>query len=205
MTGTTYRFVAGAILAAALTGMSVGAQEKQGQTPPAPSPEMQAMMEAYAKAAQPGPNHAFLARLAGTFKATVKTWMGPGEPEVSEGVSENTLILGGRYLHQKYSGSIMGQPFEGLGLTGYDNTLKKFTGLWIDSMSTGMMTSEAALDASGTLLNSVETYPDPLTGTMKKTRSVFRLVNADTHVMEMYDTGPDGKEFKMMEITYTRK
>jgi hypothetical protein len=28
---------------------------------------------------------------------------------------------------------------------------------------------------------------------------------ADTEVFEMHGPGPDGKEFKMMEITYTRK
>ncbi|MEW5763913.1 MAG: DUF1579 domain-containing protein [Acidobacteriota bacterium] len=199
------RFAAGAILAAALVSAPARAQEKEGQAPPAPSQEMQAMMEAYAKAAQPGPGHAFLAQLVGTFKATVKSWMGPGEPEVSEGISENTMIFGGRYLHQKFTGSVMGQTFEGLGLTGFDNTFQKFTGLWIDSMSTGMMTSEASLDATGKVLNSVETYPDPLTGKVKRTRSVLKIVDADTHVMEMYDVGPDGKEFRMMEITYRRK
>ncbi len=199
------RLAAASILAAALFSPPFRAQEKEGQAKPAPSQDMQAMMEAYAKAAQPGPGHAFLAQLAGTFKATVKAWMGPGEPEVSEGVSENTMILGGRYLHQKYTGTITGQTFEGLGLTGFDNTLQKFTGLWIDSMSTGMMTSEASLDATGKVLNSVEAYPDPLTGKVKRTRSVLKIVDADTHVMEMYDSGPDGKEFRMMEITYRRK
>jgi hypothetical protein len=35
----------------------------------------------------------------------------------------------------------MGMPFEGLGYTGYDNVKKQYFGTWIDSMSTGIMTS----------------------------------------------------------------
>jgi hypothetical protein len=34
---------------------------------------------------------------------------------------------------------------------------------------------------------------------------VFRIIDRDTHVMEMYMPGQDGKEYKNMEITYTRK
>jgi hypothetical protein len=36
-------------------------------------------------------------------------------------------------------------------------------------------------------------------------RSVERIVNDDSWVMETYGPGPDGKEFQMMQITYPRK
>ena len=37
------------------------------------------------------------------------------------------------------------------------------------------------------------------------TRMTTRWTDASTEVFEMYGPGPDGKETKMMEITYTRR
>ena len=172
---------------------------------PEMSPEMKKAMETYEKAAQPGPNHKFLAQFAGTWEGTVKMWMGPGEPEVTKGVSENTMILGGRYLRQEVVGTAMGKPFHGMGLTGYDNVSKQFVMTWVDDMGTGIETGTGSLDASGKVLNSMSTFNDPMTGGATKTRGVLRIVDPDKHVMEMYGAGPDGKEMLMMEITYVRK
>ncbi len=49
-------------------------------------------------------DHKRLAPFAGSFKAEVKMWMGPGDPMVSTGRMVNTLDLGGRFLHQVYTG-----------------------------------------------------------------------------------------------------
>ena len=45
---------------------------------------------------------------------------------------------------------------------------------------------------------------DPMTGSLVKTRSVTKVVDADHISFEMYAPGPDGKEAKMMEIVATR-
>jgi hypothetical protein len=44
--------------------------------------------------------------MLGRWKAVVKSWNGPGEPTVSEGTSENRMILGGRYLEQKFQSTM---------------------------------------------------------------------------------------------------
>ena len=185
--------------------LAASAQEKKpaGQAPKM-SPEMKAAMEAYVKAATPGPNHAFLAKLAGRWDTVAKMWMGPGEPEVTQGTSVNEMILGGRFLLQKFEGMAMGKPFKGMGLTGYDNVSGKFTSVWADTMGTGMMTGTGQLDASGKVLSSVDVYNDPAVGGPKESRSTLKLVDADTMVMEMYDKLPDGKEARILEITYRR-
>ncbi len=36
-------------------------------------------------------------------------------------------------------------------------------------------------------------------------RETFKIIDDNTQMMEMFSQGPDGKEFKMMEIKYTRK
>ncbi len=33
----------------------------------------------------------------------------------------------------------------------------------------------------------------------------MKMVSPDQHVLEMYQPGPDGKEYKSMEVTYTRR
>ena len=64
---------------------------------------------------------------------------GAGRPaQESTGTSENKMILGGRYLEQHYDGTMMGQPFCGIGY-GFDNYKKKYVATWIDSMGTGIL------------------------------------------------------------------
>ena len=36
-------------------------------------------------------------------------------------------------------------------------------------------------------------------------RAVWKFVDANTQTFEMYGSGKDGKDMKMMEITYTRQ
>ena len=98
-----------------------------------------------------------------------------------------------------------GQRFEGSGIAGCDNIKKEYTSVWVDNMSTMIMATEGTCDESGKVLTYSGEYPDPITDKTVKTKSVLRIVNHDRHVVEMYQQDPDGKEFKSMEITYTRR
>src|SRR5438876_10896816 len=104
------------------------------------SPEEQAMMDKYMKAAAPGPEHQQMAKMAGKWKLSVTSWMAPDAPPMkSEATSEYRTILGGRYLEEEVHGTMGDQPFEGRGLNGYDNVTKERFGTWVDSMTTGPM------------------------------------------------------------------
>ena len=72
-------------------------------------------------------------------------------------------------------------------------------------MSTAVMTSEGTFDAAGKVMTSWGTMDDVMAGKTVKVKSIVTVTDADTHVMEMYGPGPDGKDFKNMEIRYTRK
>ena len=167
--------------------------------------DQKAMMEAMAKAGAPGAEHKGLEVLAGSWTTEVKMWMGPGEPTVSKGASQNTAIFGGRYIRQEYTGEFMGEQFQGLGMTGYDNTLKRYVATWADSGSTGIMRMTGTYDAATKTYTYEGLYPDPMSGKEKPTRMAVRVVSNDQHVMEWWDPMPDGKWVKVMEITYTRK
>ncbi len=153
----------------------------------------------------PNQHHKHLEPMAGTWNVKSKFWMFPGgEPQEAGGKSVKTMILGGRYLEEKYEGNAMGMPFSGVGILGYDNMKKKFSSSWIDSLSTTMMIALGTADASGKTITFVSEDDDPFTGSRKKHRTVYTIINNDKHIMEMFEMA-DGKEFKNMEIVYTRK
>ena len=151
--------------------------------------------------------HKKLEPFVGRFKATVKLWMGPGEPKVSTGVMTNSWALGGRFLKQDYQGDQQGQampPFEGHGYWGFNTGTGKYEGFWIDNASTMMQTEVGTLDASGKTWTMIGELHNPQTKQPMKKRSVIKLLDKNHHDLEMYFSGPDGKEGKVMEITYVR-
>lgn len=175
----------------------------QGDKTAEMSPEE--MMKMYEKAAQPGPEHAMLAKRAGKWNCAVKAWHDPqGEPEVSEGSEMAELIFGGRYIVSRFTGSMMGRPYEGMGTMGYDNAKKKFVGTWFDNSSTGIMSYEGDYRPDSKEMVMQGSYTDPLSGKETPTRMVTRMVSDDQSVFAMFGPDPAGKEVKWMEITYNR-
>jgi hypothetical protein len=114
------------------------------------------------------------------------------------------MILGDRVLVEDMNSTMMGSPFTGQGLRGYDNVTGKYWSLWMDSMSTGMMTSEGTCDAKNAC-TFTGSWNDPITKGPFKVRMTSRWTSPTTEVFEMYGPGKDGKEMKMMEIAYTKK
>lgn len=173
---------------------------------PQPDPQMQAMMEAWQKAATPGPQHRQLAEhFAGTWDTKQTVWMDPSAPPMSStGRSVHTPVLGGRHLRMDFKGEFMGQPFEGVGYSSYDNVRGKYVGSWMDSMSTGQFMAEGDYDAATRSYTFRGEMPDPMRpGQSLPVREVVRIVDNDRHVMEWYETH-DGAERKSMQIEYTR-
>ncbi len=163
-------------------------------------------MDAWMKAATPGPEHAKLKATEGSWNTVTKHWHDPAsQPMESKGTCERKWIMDGRYLEEHYSGDFMGMPFKGLGIGGYDNVQKKYVTTWLDNMGTGIMLFTGTADASGKTFNYTGEYADPMTGKLQKMRSVMKIVDDKSHIFEMYGPGEDGKEFKMMEVTHTKK
>ena len=165
----------------------------------------QAMMEVYKKLATPGEPHEQLASLAGSWTTKTKEWMEPNKPPMeSTGSCEEKMLLGGRFLQQECTGEMMGQPFTGIGVIGYDNHTKKYVSTWTDSMSTGIFVMEGTGGADGKTVTLKGGHQDPIEGYMKH-RAIWKMVDANTQVFEMYGAGKGKENMKMLEITYTRK
>jgi hypothetical protein len=169
------------------------------------SEEQQNMMEVWMKYATPGEGHKFLEKQAGEWDVVSKMWEKPGqEPTVTKGPAIGKMIMGGRYLEMSYSGTMMGQPFEGRSIYAYDNHLKKYLSVWIDNFGTVIMVSTGILDSSGKALTEWAEVDNIFTGDKEKAKTVITLVNDDMFLMEMYMQGPEG-EFKSLEVTHIRK
>jgi hypothetical protein len=162
-------------------------------------------LEAYEKAAKPGPEHKLLEPLVGSWEFTGKFWMDPSKPPVeSKGTSESKWILDGRFVEEEVKAEMFGKAFVGRGLTGFDKAQGKYTGTWIDSMSTGISTTAGTADKDGKVLTFTREDYDGLSKKKNVSKDVLTIKSNDEHVMESYKV-EDGKETKMMEIVYKRK
>jgi hypothetical protein len=169
--------------------------------------EQKAMMDKMTKAATPGAQHAMLTKMAGDWNCTVKYQMDPSQPaQESQSTATITVLMDGRYIQESDSGQMMGAPFNGMGVYGFDNVSGKYVSTWIDNMGTGIMTSVGSADASGKVITWATTMNDPVTGKATKERMVTTVIDDNHHTLEMYGTPPGGKkEMKMMTIDYVRK
>jgi hypothetical protein len=193
------------LLLTLVVGSESFSQTKKGSKK---KPSEEEMMKRWQETMTPGPQHKMLEASVGTWDAEVKMWMkGPtGEPTVSKGVSENKMVLGGRYLQQDFTSEMMGQPFVGTGFTGYDNFNKKYIGFWIDNMSTAMLLQEGVLEKDGKTMTMWGKMDDPSTGEKgKKVKYVARFIDNDTQIFETYDVSTYGDKKPTMEITYKRR
>jgi hypothetical protein len=151
-----------------------------------------------------GPEHEVLKTDVGTWEATVEAFMpGVAQPMVSKGTETNTLV-GGLWLVTDFKSEMMGQPFQGHGVSGWDPNKKKYVGTWVDTMSTGLGLSESTYDAASKTMTG--TFEGPgMDGQIQKMKSTVVMKDPDTRVFTMSETGPDGKEMTTMRITYQRK
>lgn len=153
----------------------------------------------------PGAIHQMIAKSDGEWSFDLTMWMKPDAPPTnSTGTTVNKMILGGRYQESVHKSTMMGMPFEGHGLLAYDNAKKIFQSSWVDNMGTGIMNMEGPWDEATKSITFTGKTVDPMTGKDMGVKEIFKIVDDNHHVMEMYMVN-DGKEFKTMEIKFTRK
>jgi Protein of unknown function (DUF1579) len=147
----------------------------------------------------PGPEHAKLKELVGDWDCVVK--MGGTE---SKGSATYRLDMGGMWVISEFKGEFGGQSFKGMGIDGYDQTKKKYTGVWVDSMTSAPMVSEGTYDSTGKILTMTGEQVGP-DGKMVKNKMTSEMKSPDLMLFTMYMVGADGKETPMMTIEYKRK
>ncbi len=199
------RKMVGTVLTATVMLLATLALAQEGDEHPQMTPEQMAEMEAYMKAGTPGAPHEALASTTGSYDLEIKSWQEPGGPAMEEtGTATRTMGLDGRVLMEDVTASMMGMPFTGHGMMGYDNVSGKYWSTWTDSLSTGVMVSEGTCDAEEAC-SFTGSWNDPIKKGPVTMRMTTRWTSPTTQIFEMHGPGKDGKEMKMMEMTYTKK
>lgn len=163
-------------------------------------------MKAWQDYMTPGEMHQWLAKHVGTWEAEMNQWMDPAAPPMKAKATEVvTMTMNGLFQVSQYSSTMMGMPFSGQGILGYDNARKKFVLTWIDSFGSGMVFMTGTYDAATKTLNLAGTQTDPLTGNDSPIRQVNVYHDDNSYRSTLYGVGMDGKEAKFMEGTYHRK
>lgn len=152
------------------------------------------------EAPKPGPEHAELKALEGTWDCVMKAADGTD----AKGSCVYKMECGGFWLTSNFTMDFGGMPFQGKGMDGYDPVKKKYVALWVDSMSPMPMIFEGGYDAKKEKLTMTADGPGP-DGKPAKWRSVTVHKDKDHQTFDMFVTAVGGQEQKMMTIEYTRK
>jgi len=197
------------VCTAAITSQVVSQDKGKGAPPAMPqlTPEEQEVMSICSTIGMPGENHKLLDNRVGKWNGAMKWWMTPdSKPMESTFTSEAKWIYDGRFISQTVQGEMMpGETFQGQSYMGYDNAEKKFFSTWMDNMSTGLMVSKGTFDAAKKSFAFTSDMFCPLAKKQVTSRITEKWTDNDHFTMEMY--GPwfkTGKDYKMMEINYTR-
>jgi hypothetical protein len=194
---TTTWITAAALIAVGATAFAV-AQDKKAQEAGASKDQIPPAWM------MPDDHHKMLETMAGHWNFKLKMLDdGTGKPSESTGTSDRKMVLGGRFLEDVTHGSMMGQPFEGHGFTGYDRIKNKYTGTWMDNMCTCALSMEGTWDAKSKSMAFMTEMPG-MDGKMAKSRIVDSMPDNDHITSQFFSTGSDGKEAPMMTIEYTR-
>jgi hypothetical protein len=154
----------------------------------------------------PGDVHKMMAKWDGVWNGEVTMWMQPGAPEQkSTSTATNKMIMNGLYQQSTHAGNMMGMPFNGISTTAYDIHRKEFVSTWIDNMGSGIMVLKGPWDEATKTINLKGRMTDPGTTGEADVRETFKIIDDNTQEMEMFVMMPDGKEFKTMNIKFTRK
>lgn len=152
-----------------------------------------------AQEVKPGPEHAVLKEGEGTWEAAIVA-----QGSEWKGTLTARVALNGLWLLEEFQGDFGGMPFEGRGSTTYDPAKKKYVNVWIDSMSASPMISEGSYDRATRTLTMTGSMKLPDGSDMKVTQTTVTR-DANTRIFTLKGAGPDGAEFEMMKVTYTRK
>lgn len=164
--------------------------------------------------AAPGPEHAVIEKFAGDWDCEMKLWMAPGaEPVTSTSRETSEMVLGGRFLRTHAVGEMQfgdtSYSVESMGMLGFDRRNGVFTTVGFDTMGTYYITASGVQDPETGAITMYGSDHDEATGVTQTYKFVFRLLDDDHYLIELYFTNPEMThgldEFKLMEMHYSRR
>jgi hypothetical protein len=154
--------------------------------------------------AKPGPEHARLAAMCGTWDADMTFWLRPGGPGIpTKATSTIRPLFDGTFIEEKIEGTLNGAPFTTLAWTGYNTDRKVYEATRIASTNTIRIAEAGGYDEKS---NQFELKADYLmAGDTWHQRTVIQQSSAEAMVATSYLSFGSVPEWKAVEIKYTRK
>ncbi|MEA2746195.1 MAG: hypothetical protein QOI41_338 [Myxococcales bacterium] len=157
--------------------------------------------------------HARLARMAGRWTGTAKTYADPSNREAAEvapwdGTIE--MLLGGRFLRFAYVSRAMGEPIAGELTLAYEKGDRLFRMSWIDSLHTGgaILVSESKPVPEGGAVATISALGTFFVGEGQPRWGWRTELDDQTDGalrVRMFNIKPDGDESIGVEIDLTRE
>jgi hypothetical protein len=204
-----------AVAASMVMGSALVRSEERPATaqPPAASKDMPPWMQR----GLPGPGHARLEPLIGTFKQHKMIYGTLGRdpnapPLISDDVrTTRQWVAGGRYIEDLTEGTIQGQPYWRKGWLGYSGMDDRYEWVTIDAVNTTLMSyagqpgtgNKSPIDMLGQFTDQ-GVVGESTVGKEVGMRTVIKIDGPDSHVVELYFTPPGGKETLADRTVYTR-
>lgn len=169
---------------------------------------------------RPGEHRKSLSVLIGNWTTTWKIWQKPeSEPDVSNGTTRFTWGRNGKYVQGNFAGMLKGRspgkpgpphdiPYRGVFTLEYDSSALQYTSTWTNSLEPSKVSSRGIARANAaSRISSMElrgTCECQTGGVEVAFRSVIDISNPDRIVEEGFTFDTQGKEYKAMEVIYTR-
>ncbi len=195
------------VLTILLTLGTIRCVEAEETTPTATSAMDEAMMEGM-KYSMPGEAHKIFEPMVGLWDITSRMWMKPGDqPQESKGTSDHTWKYDGRFLAMKFNFEMDGHSMEGVDFLGYDNFRGEYQLTSLNNMSTSMMHMGGGTYDPATKTLTIEgKFSCPMTGNKDEWMRSEWIMNSNTqHTYQAFFKDESGKEYKAMELVYTKK
>jgi len=155
--------------------------------------------------AKAGKFHDFLKQFEGSWETKSEFQMGE-QVMKSKGTETDKFAVGGLFLLTDGKADMEGMPmpFEFHSTWGYDEHKKKYTGSWVDNMSTAIWPFEGTVDEAGKVFTLAMEGPNPMDGKPMKIKFIHEITGKDARKLTLFMPGHDGKEMQM-KIDYVRK
>jgi hypothetical protein len=165
-------------------------------------------MKKWAEAAKLGKHHKDLEYYLGTWDGAIELLM-PGMPAMppEKVVATGAWAIEGRWMSWRVKGTMMGMPFEGFGVNGFDNVKKAHVSSWVSNLDTALTHATGpVVDPAGKIVSMYGTIDEYTTGELDKpVRVTTKRISQDQFVYEIADLGIGETGAVVLRQTFTRR
>lgn len=163
-----------------------------------------ALLGVVAAALPPGPEHARLTAMAGTWDVDMTFRFRPDGPPVAvKATSTIRPLLGGLFIEEAIEGTLNGTPFTTLAWTGFNTSTRQYEATRIATTNTARIAETGTYDERTKQFELKADYP--LAGDTWHQRTVIQQSSPDAMTATSYLSFGNVPEWKAVEIKYSRK